>query len=141
MEGIGEKLDDFAYTYHERIFKKWGNQPEKIVGILKNHPNTRRAMISLWDPAIDIGNSSPPCLDFIWAVIRNNKLEFHVVYRSHHLATVTESGKLMSGEGAFVPNLYALATLQKYIADRLGIARGPLALTDFSGHLYVSRVK
>jgi thymidylate synthase (methanogen type) len=141
MEGVGEKLDDFAYTYHERIFKKWGNQAEKITEILKNHPNTRRAMISLWDPIVDIGTSSPPCLDFIWAVIRNNKLEFHVVYRSHHLATVTESGKLMSGEGAFVPNLFALATLQQHIAENLSISRGPLVLTDFSGHLYVSRVK
>lgn len=141
MEGVGEKLDDFTYTYHERIFKKWGNQAEKITEILKNHPNTRRAMISLWDPITDIGTSSPPCLDFIWAVIRNSKLEFHVVYRSHHLATVTENGKLMSGEGAFVPNLYALATLQQHIAEKLKISRGPLVLTDFSGHLYVSRVK
>jgi len=141
MEGVGEKLDDFAYTYHERIFKRWGNQVEKIISVLKNHPNTRRAMISLWNPIEDIGNSSPPCLDFIWVVVRNDKLEFHVVYRSHHLATVTEDGKLMRGEGAFVPNLYALATLQDFIARNIGIKRGPLVLTDFSGHLYVSRIK
>jgi thymidylate synthase len=141
MEGVGERLDEFAYTYHERIFKKWGNQVEKVINVLKNHPNTRRALISLWDPTTDLGNDSPPCLDFIWVVVRNNKLEFHVVYRSHHLATVTEEGKLMKGEGAFVPNLFALGTLQSYIAEKLKISRGPLVLTDFSGHLYVSRVK
>jgi len=141
MEGKGEKLDEFAYTYHERIFKKWGNQPEKIIAALKNNPNTRRALINLWDPASDIESSSPPCLDFIWFVIRNNELEIHVVYRSHHLATVTKDGKLMEGEGAFVPNLYALATLQDKISKELKIKRGPLILTDFSGHLYVSDIK
>ena len=140
MEGKGEKLDDFAYTYHERIFKKWGNQVEKITEALKNNSNTRRALINLWDPASDIGSSSPPCLDFIWFVVRNDELEMHVVYRSHHLATVTKDGKLMEGEGAFVPNLYALATLQDKISKELKMKRGPLVLTDFSGHLYVSDV-
>lgn len=137
--------DEFVYTYHDRIFKKWGNQYEKVVQLLKQHPNTRRAMISLWDPSSDVQNTNAPCLDFIWAVIRNNKLEFHVVYRSHHLATVTKSGKLMKGEGAFVPNLYAIATMQEKMAKELGtepcIERGPLILTDLSGHLYVSDVK
>ena len=141
MEGKGEKLDDFAYTYHERIFKKWGNQPEKITAALKENPNTRRALINLWDPQTDIGSSSPPCLDFIWFVVRNNELEIHVVYRSHHLATVTKDGKLMQGEGAFVPNLYALATLQDKISKELKMKRGPLVLTDFSGHLYVSDIE
>ena len=141
MNGAGEKLDDFAYTYHERIFKKWGDQVERAITALKKNPNTRRALISLWNPETDLENSSAPCLDFIWLAIRNNKLELHPVYRSHHLATVTEDGKIMQGEGAFVPNLYALGTLQDFVAKKLGIEKGPLVLTDFSGHLYVSKVK
>ncbi len=141
MYGKGEKLDEFVYTYHDRIFKKFGNQPEKIVQLLKDNPNTRRALISLWDPNYDLGNDNAPCLDLIWVVVRGNELEFHVVYRSHHLATITEDGKLMKGEGAFVPNLYAVATLQEDMAKKLNLKRGPLVLTDFSGHLYVSKVK
>ncbi|MBI2128733.1 hypothetical protein HYU07_00695 [Candidatus Woesearchaeota archaeon] len=141
LNGRGEKLDEFVYTYHERIFKKWGNQPEKIIALLKQNPNTRRALIALWDPDDDLGNESPPCLDFIWAVIRDNSLELHVVYRSHHIATVTEDGKLLPGEGAFVPNIYAIASLQHTMAKALNIKSGPLVLTDFSGHLYVSRIK
>jgi thymidylate synthase/tetrahydromethanopterin S-methyltransferase subunit A len=140
LNGKSEGKDEFAYTYHERIFKHWGNQVEHMVETLKKNPNTRRAMISLWDQNIDIGNSNPPCLDFIWAVIRDSKLEFHVVYRSHHLATISKDGRLMKGEGAFVPNLYAIATLQEDMAKKLGLKRGPIALTDFSGHLYVSEV-
>ena len=46
MKGVGEGLDEFAYTYHDRIFRKWGNQVEKSIGILKKNPNTRRCMIS-----------------------------------------------------------------------------------------------
>ena len=137
MEGLrGE--DDFAYTYHERIFRRWGNQAERAVEVLKKDPNTRRCLISLWDPEKDLESANPPCLDFIWPAIRKNKLEFHVVYRSHHLATVLKDGRLVKGEGALVPNLYAIATLQDKMAKELNIKRGYLYLTDFSGHLYVS---
>lgn len=140
MNGKGVDLEEFAYTYHNRIFKKWGNQVEKAIEILKRSPNTRRCLISLWDQTIDLNNPNAPCLDFIWFVIRGEKLELHATYRSHHLATITEDGKLMSGEGALVPNLYALGTLQKYVADSIKKERGPLVLNDFSGHLYVSNV-
>ncbi|MFW6449978.1 MAG: thymidylate synthase [Nanoarchaeota archaeon] len=137
MKGAGE---EFAYTYHERLFRRWGNQVERAIEVLQNNPNTRRCMLSLWDAQNDLKSESPPCLDFIWVAIRDDKLEIHVVYRSHHLATITKDGKVMEGEGAFVPNMYALGTLQKYIADSLGVEKGPVVLTDFSGHLYVSEV-
>jgi len=137
MEGHGE---EFAYTYHDRIFNRWGDQPARVAALLKNNPSTRRALISLWDQEKDLGNENAPCLIFIWFVIREKKLEAHVVYRSHHLATVTKDGKLMQGEGALVPNLYAVATLQRSIADRVSLQTGYLVLTDLSGHVYVSEV-
>ncbi|MFH0875408.1 MAG: thymidylate synthase [archaeon] len=140
MEGKGSSLDEFVYTYHDRIFVKWGNQAEKIVELLKRAPNTRRALISLWDQRSDVGNSNAPCLIFLWFAIRDNVLEVHAVYRSHHLATVTKDGKIMEGEGALVPNLYAIATLQKEIAKKIEVKPGPLVLTDLSGHVYVSEV-
>ena len=140
MNGKGENLDEFAYTYHNRIFKKWGNQVEKSIDMLKKSPNTRRCLISLWDQTIDLQNPNAPCLDFIWFVIRNDSIELHATYRSHHLATITEDGKLMRGEGALVPNLYALGTLQKYVSEKIGKKRGPLILNDYSGHLYVSKI-
>ena len=138
MQGVGEGLKDFAYTYHDRIFKKWGNQVKKATKILKDNPSTRRALISLWDPVNDINSSNPPCLDFIWPCIRNDKLEFHITYRSHHIATITKEGMLVKGEGALVPNLYALATLQESMSKELNIKRGSLHLNDLSGHLYVA---
>lgn len=140
MEGKGDGLEEFTYTYHDRIFKRWGNQVEKAINVLKKAPNTRRCLISLWDPASDIENPTAPCLDFIWFVIRQDMLELHATYRSHHLATVTKDGKLLDGEGALVPNLYALGTLQKYVSEKIGKKTGPLILNDFSGHLYVSGV-
>ena len=139
--GKGEMLDDFKYTYHSRIFKKWGNQPEKIVELLKSNPETRRAIICLWSPMEDLETESPPCLDIIGCFIRDGKLEFHVLYRSHHLTTVTMDGDIMAGEGALVPNLYAIATLQEIMAKNIGVERGALSLTDFSGHLYTNAVK
>lgn len=136
MEGIADK-NEFVYTYHDRIFNKWGNQPEKIISLLKKNPNTRRAMISLWDPATDLGSQTPPCLNFLWFCVRLNKLECHIVYRSHHLATTDKEGNIIPGEGALIPNLYAIYHLQKMIAENSEFEVGPLILTDFSGHLYV----
>ena len=113
---------------------------QRAVRMLKKQRNTRRCLISLWDPKTDLGNPSAPCLDFIWLVIRGGVLELHATYRSHHLATVTEDGRLMRREGALVPNLYALGMLQKRVAEEVGAKRGPLVLNDFSGHLYVSKI-
>jgi len=132
--------NNFAYTYHDRIFKKWGNQVTKAVRLLKSNPDTRRCLISLWDPLHDLENKNPPCLNFIWFVIRDHKLEMHVVFRSHHIATVTKDDKIMQGEGAFVPNIYALANLQKNIAKKLDTNPGYLILTDFSAHLYQAQI-
>ncbi|MFT4297772.1 MAG: thymidylate synthase [Candidatus Woesearchaeota archaeon] len=129
--------NDFVYTYHDRIFKKWGNQPKKIIELLKKHPDTRRALISLWDPNYDLGSETPPCLNFLWFCVRSSILECHVVYRSHHIATVDKKTNIVPGEGAFVPNLYAISHLHKMIADEAGFQTGPLILTDFSGHIYV----
>jgi thymidylate synthase len=132
------------YNYHDRIFRRWGDQAERVIKLLSREEkakSSRRALISLWDPSSDLENTTAPCFTLIWVAIRQDRLEFHVLFRSHHLATITQEGKLMPGEGAFVPNIYAIATLQEKMAKRLNITRGPLVLTDFSGHLYLSRVK
>ncbi len=140
LNGADEKSEDFPYTYHNRVFKKWGNQVKKSIRLLEKNPNTRRCLISLWDPSTDLEVENPPCLNFIWLCIRNNLLEMHVTYRSHHLATITKKGNIMTGEGAFVPNLYALGALQKQISEKLGLASGYLVLNDFSAHLYISEI-
>lgn len=133
----GDAAEDFSYTYHDRIFRRWGDQRKRAITLLKSNPNTRRCLISLWDPEKDMESKSPPCLDFIWLVVRQDRLEMHAVYRSHHLATVSEKGSLMPGEGAFVPNMYALSKLHESIAYAVGIEKGHLVLTDLSGHLYI----
>jgi len=136
MKGVSS--EGFSYTYHSRIFEKWGDQLGKALRSLRNDPNTRRAIISLWDPSSDISDSSPPCLNFIWAAVREGSLEIHALYRSHHIATVTRGGEILAGDGAFVPNIYALAALQSKMCEDLSLKRGSLAVTDFSSHLYIS---
>ncbi|MBS1266332.1 MAG: putative thymidylate synthase [Candidatus Woesearchaeota archaeon] len=131
---------EMSYNYHDRVFKRWGDQAQRAIEKLKQNPETRRTVICLWDPAKDMESCNPPCFNSIWVAVRDDKLEFHVVFRSHHLATVNSKGAVVKGEGAFVPNLYAIASLQKRMAKKLNISRGPLILTDMSGHLYVSGV-
>jgi len=139
MRGVNTE-SEFTYNYHERIFRRWGDQVSKAICLLKDNPNTRRAVISLWDQSLDIDSTTPPCLDMIWLCVRDRKLELHATYRSHHLATVTQAGKLMKGEGAFVPNAYALGVLQKHVADILDRDCGPLVINDGSGHIHITEV-
>ncbi len=140
MNGSGENIEEPAHICHDRIFRRWGNQVEKAISLLKKMPNTRRCLISLLDQTSDMENATAPCLDFIWFIIRQDSLELHATYRNNHLATVNKDGKLIDGEGALVPNLYALGTLQKFVAEKTGKKTGLLILNDFLGHLFVSGV-
>lgn len=138
-EFLHGKKGGFAYTYHERVFSH--DQPKQIISLLKEHPESRRGLVCLWDPKKDLSNASPPCMDMLWFCIRSERLECHVLFRSHHIATVTKSGKLIPGEGAFVPNVYAIASLQQQIAEELQVKRGPLTIVDFSAHCYINEME
>jgi len=144
---------DFAYTYHDRLFDypveqcmtlggdnngepiivgngdgKGINQIQtSIIDRLIEEPTSRRAEGITWFPKIDIKSDVPPCLQRIQCLNRNGKLNMHVEFRSNDM---------LSALGA---NMYALAHLQKKIADDIGIDVGWYSHTSVSAHIYYTR--
>lgn len=108
------------YTYHRR-FEKW---IPGVINELKNNPNSRRASISVRDNSKDDGNANPACLQNIQFMIRNNKLDMFVLFRSND-----------SVRASFM-NAFALTELQKRIADELNISVGEYTHRANSYHVY-----
>lgn len=102
----------FSYTYGERI----GDQVEKVIKSLKDNPGSRNAIISMWDPNIDIdrigGKMRVPCTMYYQALIRDGKLNMIYNIRSNDLFT------------HWCWDIWLAITLQEYIASSLGIEVG-----------------
>ncbi|NYT05044.1 MAG: thymidylate synthase [Methanomicrobiales archaeon] len=133
---------DFVYTYHDRLFDYPREVPGGIAGDgdgggldqigyivrkIQEEPASRRAEAITWFPVRDTESVHPPCLQRIQCLARNGCLNMHVEFRSNDM---------LSALGA---NMFALAHLQKAIADRLGLAPGWYSHTSVSAHLYYER--
>ena len=85
----------FVYTYPERIFNiKLSNRDNEVrrynqfrimYNRLKNYDGSNRAVMTLYSAGLDETEQHIPCLQFLQATIRNNKLMLHVFFRSNDL--------------------------------------------------------
>lgn len=128
----------FEYDYHGRLFD-WGerlgsggedvhiDQIAYIVEKLRASPNSRRAIAITWNPVIDEKLDDCPCLQLVQCVLRDNRLNMRVVFRSNDMLTAA---------GA---NMYALVALQKSVADRLGVPCGTYTHISLVPHIYYLR--
>jgi len=99
------------------------NQIEKIIQKLHENPHTRRAQAITWRPYSDLLSKDPPCLQRLYFRIKHNKLILQTSWRSRDLFKAWEA------------NVNAMIRIQKYVADRLGIATGEYI--DFSNSLHI----
>lgn len=101
----------FDYTYNERLRKSI----DYVVEELRRNPNSRQAVISLWDPNIDPknigGKKRVPCSLFYQVFIRNNKL--HLNYTQRSADVVTHFGN----------DIYLAWLLKSYLRDRVNEGR------------------
>ena len=126
------------YTYHDRMvnYPIWRfdaekkevigslNQIEFVVNELKRNPSSRRAVIVIRDPSIDVNSNDPACLQHIQYFIRNDELECKVLFRSNDACKAT------------FMNAFALICLQERIAKELGVEVGPYVHRANSFHCY-----
>jgi len=123
---------DFSYTDNKRLFHydfpecyDFVDQIQNIVEKLMRSPGSRRAVAVTWMPWEDIESSDPPCLSFIKVSIsQTGEVNMSCVFRSHDML------------GGFPNNCYALAYLQKYIADKLHMDIGYLEVVSMDPHIY-----
>jgi len=130
-----EKDGKFSYTYGKRmqkigdnIKKRNGiNQIKKIISELKEHKNTRQAIISIWDPDIDIERLNKrriPCTIFYQFLSRKGKLIMICYSRSSDATSL------------LVSDYYQCIKMQEYIAKNVGLEVGSFIHIIGSLHMY-----
>lgn len=119
------KEDDGSFwgAYGIRI----ANQLEHIVRKLKNDPDTRQAIITLWNP--DLDNEDPPRRDHPCTIA----LGFRIINDTLRLNVLMRSSDAWLG----IPyDWFQFTSLQLSVAHVLGITPGLYTHTTWSLHLY-----
>jgi len=104
------------------------DQLKYVANELQNDPTSRRAVMTIWDPAKEctIEKSRDfPCSNHIQFLIRGGKLDCHVTMRSNDL---------WFGFGSV--NVYEFSVMQEIIANVLGISVGAYYHNANSLHVY-----
>ena len=107
------------YTYGSRLWP----QVAPLIETLKRTPGTNQAILQIAQPS-DILLGDPPCLRHIDVRVRNGVLVFYPYFRSWDLWA------------GFPANLAAIAVLQKYMADLIGVDMGPMIASSKGLHVY-----
>lgn len=113
------KAPNEDYTYGSRIYE----QIDTTIQTLKATPETNQAILQVAQPS-DIGLVDSPCLRHIDLRVKENTLMFYPYFRSWDL---------WSG---FPANLAAIAVLQKYMADEIGVDNGSMLASSKGLHIY-----
>ena len=127
------QFSDNGITFNAAYGYRWRkhfnrDQLDELVKMLKDEPNTRRAVISMWDPYADFNQSGKdfPCNLNIAFRIRKDKLTMTVFNRSNDIIW-----------GAYGANAVHMSMLQEYIAARVGIEIDRYTQVSNDYHAYV----
>ena len=118
------------------------DQLKMIIDRLKQDPQDRRVVLSMWDPHQDLmnmfaqshlqldGRKDIPCNTHVYFRIRDGQLDMTVCCRSNDIIW-----------GAYGANAVHFSFLQEYMAARLGIGIGLYYQVSNNYHAYVSEIK
>lgn len=119
-----EPIESLEYTYGSRLRDHDGvDQITTIIQKIKDDYFTRRAVAVTWNVAKDNLSDHPPCLDLVQANVQRDKLHLTAFIRSNDMFR------------AWPENALALRTMQKEIADGVGIEMGEMC-TISQAHIY-----
>ena len=143
----GETLEEFVGKIKEstEFAKKWGNlgpvyghqwrnfggvdQIAKLIEGLKNNPDSRRHIVSAWNPTEVDDMALPPCHCFMQFYVVNNKLSCQLYQRS---------ADIFLG----VPfNIASYSLLTMMIAQVCGFELGDFVHTIGDAHIYLNHVE
>ena len=129
---IWEKMADSDRKVRSNYGWQWerNHQLDKVVAMLKSNPETRQAVISIYDgKEISTYRKDTPCTYAVQFTILDNKL---------HMAVLMRSNDLWFG---FCNDQYCFASLQELVADRLSIELGTYYHFAHNLHLYNNKLK
>lgn len=103
------------------------DQLMRAVQVLRDKPDTRQAVMSIWDPARDLGAVSKdiPCNDMITFKVRDGKLNMTVFNRSNDVIW-----------GAYGANVVQFSVLMAWVAAMVGLPLGYYTQVSDSFHVY-----
>ena len=102
------------------------DQIRHIVDLLNEDRTSRRAVVSIYNPAVDTAPGKDiPCNDFLSFISRNGRLDLSVFVRSNDL--------IWGWSGI---NAFEWSTLQEIVAGILGLKVGHLVFNTTSLHIY-----
>lgn len=98
-----------------------------VVALLKKDPSTRRAVMAIWNPELDLGANSKdlPCNDLIMFKLREGTLDMTVSCRSNDAIW-----------GAYGANAVQFSMLQEFVASAVGARVGTYRQVSDSFHIY-----
>ena len=110
------------------IRKEHINQIDEALKLIKNNPDSRRIIVSAWNPSVLDQIALPSCHAFFIFSIVNNKLNCHLTQRS---------GDIALG----IPfNLACYATLTQMIAQEANLELGDFSHYINDAHIYVDHI-
>jgi thymidylate synthase len=104
------------------------DQIGKVIELLKTDPNSRRMVVTAWEPGNAFDSKLPPCHYTFAFNVQDSKLNCHLTQRS---------GDIAIG----IPfNLAAYALLTQILARETGLDLGMFSHTIVDAHIYVNHV-
>lgn len=107
------------------------DQVEKAIKILKKDPTRRSVVLHTWVPYRDLMKFGPkrektssPCILLIYPQLVDGKLHMFAIMKTNDLYN------------AWPENAYAITSLQKYMADKIGVKTGTYTHFSVSMHIY-----
>lgn len=129
--GMKQYSDD-GKTFHAAYGHRWRrhfgfDQIHTVINSLKRDPNSRRAMLNMWDPKVDWkdGGKDFPCNFMIKFEIFDGELNMWVFNRSNDIIF-----------GLATANITQFSMLQEFIAANLGVKVGYYWQISANAHVY-----
>ena len=127
MASFSDNGSDFNAFYGTRARVRWGDQINDVIRILKDDPNSRQAVVNLWDP-MDLNKSTKDkaC---------NLLMIFSVEDGYLHMTTFNRSNDAVWGfmTGA---NMVHFPFFHAYVANSLGVKIGEWHHASANMHVY-----
>ena len=108
--------------------KTYINQIEEVINLIKNSPDSRRMVVTAWNPSVLDEIALPSCHAFFIFNVTNGKLNCHLTQRS---------GDIALG----IPfNLACYATLTQMIAQETNLELGQFSHYINDAHIYENHI-
>lgn len=134
-----KNFSDDGRTFHGAYGHRWRfhfgrDQLNDVVQELKKDPNSRRAVVSMWDANVDGGGKSGkdfPCnIEAVFRINRHHQLDMTVFNRSNDMVW-----------GAYGANAVHFSMLQEYMAARIGVPIGRYWQVANNFHAYLNTLE